>query len=156
MPTVPAPNTFCWLNVVVAPILLISDRIDWYSWLAAVCCAPFSVPFETSVARVTARFSRLVTCDNAPSATCRRPTPSCALVCDCVNAVAFACSPLTRESPAASSEPELIFDPDDNCCRVLERLLFVLLRLCAAYIADRLFKTPRDMGHSLRCVELRP
>src|SRR6516162_8883557 len=61
-----------------------------------------------------------------------------------------------RESPAASSEPELIFEPDESCCRVFDRLLFVLFRLCVAYIADRLFKTPRDMGHSLRCVELRP
>ena len=30
------PKTCSWLNVVVVPMLLISDRIDWYSWLAAV------------------------------------------------------------------------------------------------------------------------
>src|SRR6185437_5172959 len=137
-------------------MLFTSERIDWYSWLAAARCALFSVPFDTSVASVTARLRRLVTCESAPSATCKSPTPSCALVCDWARAVALACRPLTSESPAASSEPELIFDPDDNCCRVLERLVLVLLRLCAAYIADRLFKTPRDMGNSLRCVELRP
>src|SRR5215469_1574020 len=51
-----------------------------------------------------------------------------------------------RERPAASSAPELIFEPEDSCCKVLLRLLFVLFRLFAAYIADRLFKTPRDMG----------
>ena len=40
-------------------------------------------------------------------------------------------------------------EPEDNCCRVVERLLLVLFRLFAAYIAERLFKTPRDMGYSL-------
>src|SRR5258708_27334566 len=98
----------------------------------------------------------LVTCDRAPSATCSKPTPSCALVSDCVRACEFGCSPLTSERPAASSAPELIFDPEDSCCSVFERLFCVLLRLFAAYIAERLFKTPRDMGFSLRCVGLRP
>ena len=65
-------------------MLLISDRIDWYSWLAAASCDELRVPFEASVASVTARLSRLVTCESAPSATCRRPTPSVALVCDWV------------------------------------------------------------------------
>src|SRR5215469_12033967 len=129
-------------------MLSISERMDWYSWLAADCCEPLRVPFETSVASVTARLSRFVTCERAPSATCSRPTPSWALVCDCARAVALACRPLTSERPAASSAPELIFDPEDNCCSVLLRLLLVLFRLLAAYIADRLFKTPRDMGFS--------
>src|SRR5258708_9961687 len=130
-------------------MLLISERMELYSWLAAVCCEPLRVPFETSVARVTARLSRFVTCDRAPSATCNKPTPSVALVCDCDNAVALACRPLTSESPAASSAPELILEPEDSCCNVFDRLFCVLLRLLAAYIAERLFKTPRDMGYSL-------
>src|SRR6202035_585701 len=57
---------------------------------------------------------------------------------------------------AASSAPELIFDPEDSCCNVFDRLACVLFRLLSAYIAERLFKTPRDMGFSLRCVGLRP
>src|SRR3954471_22146499 len=119
-------------------MLSISERIDWYSWSAAVFCEPLRVPFETSVASVTARLSRFVTCERAPSATCSRPTPSVALVCDCAKAVELACRPLTSESPAASSAPELIFEPEDICCRVLLRLFCVLFRLLAADIADRL------------------
>jgi hypothetical protein len=113
-------------------MLLISARIDWYSWLAAPSCVLLSVPFEASVASVMARFSRLVTCDRAPSATCSRPTPSVALVSDCVSAAEFAASPFTSERPAASSAPELMRDPDDNCCSTVCRLLFVLLRLFSA------------------------
>src|ERR1039458_10429872 len=105
------------LYVVVDPRFGISDRIDWYSWLAAVSCEPLRVPFEASVASVTARLSRLVTCERAPSATCNRPTPSWALVRDWARAVELACRPLTSERPAASSAPELILEPDDNRCR---------------------------------------
>src|SRR5580698_774595 len=125
-----------------------SDRIDWYSWFAAASWLELRVPFEASVASVTARLSRLVTCERAPSATWRRPTPSWALVCDWARACELAWRPLTSESPAASSAPELIFEPEDNCCRTVLRLLVVLLRLFSAYIAERLFKTPRDMGYS--------
>src|ERR1039458_9743316 len=95
-------------------MLEISDRIDWYSWLAAVSWLALSVPFADSVASVTARLSRVVTCERAPSATCRRPTPSVALVSDCVSAVWLAASPSTNERPAASSAPELILDPEDR------------------------------------------
>src|SRR5579863_6577593 len=130
-------------------MLLISERIELYSWLAAVCCEPLRVPFETSVANVTARLSRFVTCERAPSATCRRPTPSVALVSDWVSAVWLAWRPLTSERPAASSAPELMREPEDNCCKTVCRLLFELLRLFSAYTAERLFKTPRDMGFSL-------
>src|SRR5580704_17896577 len=129
-------NTAWLLYVVVVPMLFTSDKIDWYSWLAAVSCEEFSVPFEASVASVTARLRRLVTCERAPSATCRSPTPSCALVPDCVKAVWLAWRPSTNERPAASSAPELIFEPEDNCCSVFERLLFVLLRLFSAYTAE--------------------
>src|SRR3954470_18963159 len=120
------PNTDIWLYVVVEPMLEISERIELYSWFAADFCAPLRVPFETSVASVTARLSRFVTCERAPSATCNRPTPSWALVCDWDKAVALAARPLIRERPAASSAPELIFDPEDNCCNVFDRLLLVL------------------------------
>src|ERR1035438_3396771 len=130
-------------------MLLISDRIDWYSWLAASVWEVLRVPFEASVASVTARLSRLVTCERAPSATVNRPTPSVALVSDWVRACELACRPLTSERPAASSAPELIFDPEDNCCRTVDKLLLVLFRLFSAYTAEMLFKTPRDMGYSL-------
>src|ERR1700756_5221425 len=118
-------------------MLSISDRMDLYSWFAADCCEPLRVPFEASVASVTARLSRFVTCERAPSATCRSPTPSWALIWDCASAVAFACSPSTSDRPAASSAPELILEPEDSCCRVFDRLLLVLFRLLAAYIAER-------------------
>src|ERR1700678_1968931 len=123
-----------------------SERMDWYSWFAAESWLALRVPVEASVSSVTARLSRLVTCESAPSATCRRPTPSWALVCDWARACELACRPSTRESPAASSAPELIFEPEDNCCSTVFRLLVVLLRLFSAYIAERLFNTPRDMG----------
>src|ERR1019366_4596485 len=116
-------KTCCWLKVVVEPMLLTSERMDWYSWLAAVNCVPVRVPFEASVASVTARLSRFVTCERAPSATFSRPTPSWVLVCDWARACELACRPLTSERPAASSAPELIFDPEDNCCSTLDRLL---------------------------------
>src|ERR1700691_654615 len=127
-------------------MLLTSDRIDWYSWLAAASCELLRVPFEASVANVTARLSRLVTCERAPSATCSRPEPSVALVCDWVSAIWLASRPLTSERPAASSAPELIFEPGDNCCTILLRLLLLLFRLFSAYTADMLFRTPKDMG----------
>src|SRR5271166_5116934 len=130
-------------------MLLISERIELYSWFAAASWEPLRVPFEASVASVTARLSRLVTCERAPSATCSRPTPSVALVLDWVRDAELAARPLTSERPAASSAPELIFDPEDNCCRVFDRLLLVLFRLFSAYMALRLFKTPRDMAFSL-------
>ena len=114
------------------PILLTSARIDLYSWLAAPSWVEFSVPLEASVASVMARFSRLVTCDRAPSATCSRPTPSAELVSDCVSAAEFAARPFTSDRPAASSAPELMRDPEDNCCNTVCRLAFVLLRLFSA------------------------
>src|SRR5579863_378709 len=113
-------------------MLLISESIELYSWLAAVCCEPLRVPFETSVANVTARLSRFVTCERAPSATCGRPTPSVALVADWVRALELAWRPLMRERPAASSAPELMREPEDNCCRTVCRLLLVLFRLFSA------------------------
>src|ERR1035438_2427566 len=142
-------KTAASLYVVVVPMFEISDKIDWYSWLAAVSCEELRVPFEASVASVTARLSRFVTCERAPSATVNRPTPSWALVFDCERATEFACNPFTRERPAASSAPELIFDPEDNWFNTFDRLLLVLLRLFSAYIALRLFNTPRDIAFSL-------
>src|SRR3954451_20207750 len=113
-------------------MLLISERIDWYSWLAADNWDVFRVPFDASVASVIARFNRFVTCESAPSATCSIPTPSVALLADWLSALALACSPFTRESPAASSAPELMREPDDSCCNTVCRLLFVLFRLFPA------------------------
>src|SRR5579884_4518833 len=83
-----------------------------YSACVAACCAAFNVPLEASVASVTARFNKLVTCESAPSATCRKSTPSDAFFADCDSAVAEAVRPLASESPAASSAPELMREPD--------------------------------------------
>jgi len=71
-------------------MLLISARMEVYSWLAADSWVELRVPFEASVARVTARSSRLVTWERAPSATSSSPTPSVALVSDCDRAVELA------------------------------------------------------------------
>src|ERR1700678_2822990 len=137
-------------------MFVISPMIEEYSAWAAVDWLVLRVPFEASVASVTARLSRLVTCERAPSATCSRPEPSVALVCDWVSAIWLASRPLTSERPAASSAPELIFEPEDNCCRTLLRLLLLLFRLFSAYTADMLFRTPKDMGVLLiGCVDLR-
>ena len=72
------------------------------------------------------------TLDSAPSATWSSPTPSVALVVDCVSAAELAARPFISERPAASSAPELMRDPDDNCCSTVCRLLFVLFRLFSA------------------------
>src|ERR1035437_6609909 len=113
-------------------MLLTSARIDWYSWFAAEDWEVLSVPFEASVAKVMARLSRFDTCARAPSATLRRPTPSVALVADWVRAEELACRPFTSDRPAASSAPELMREPEDNCCRTFCRLLLVLFRLFSA------------------------
>jgi hypothetical protein len=55
-----------------------------------------------------------------------------AFVFDWVNAEELAANPFTSDKPAASSAPELILDPDDNCCRTVCKLLFVLFRLFSA------------------------
>ena len=65
---------------------------------------------------------------------------------DWVSAVELACRPLMRDNPAASSEPELMREPEDNCCKTVCRLLLVLLRLFSAYSAEMLFSTPNAMG----------
>src|ERR1035441_8787966 len=127
-------------------MLLISARIDWYSWFAAPSWVLLSVPFDDSVASVIARSRRLVTCASAPSATSSRPTPSVAFVFDCVSADELAARPFTKERPEASSAPELIRDPDDSCCSTVCKLLFVYVILFWAYIAHRLLNTPRAMG----------
>src|SRR5690242_6022656 len=113
-------------------MLLISARIDLYSWLAAALWVAFSVPLPASVARVTARFSRLDTCESAPSAVCSRPTPRLTLLADWVRADWLACRPLASERPAASSAPELIREPEESWVSTFCRLVCVLLRLFAA------------------------
>src|ERR1035441_3467990 len=123
-------------------MLLISDMIDWYSWFAADSCVGLRVPLEASVASVMARLSRLVTCERAPSATSSNPTPSVELVLDWVRADELAWSPLIRESPAASSAPELILEPDDNCRSTFCRLLLVLFRLFSSPSASNLPSSP--------------
>src|ERR1700733_4427100 len=127
-----AAKTAWLLDVVVAPMLLISARIDWYSWFAAPYCEAFSVPLPASVASVTARLSRLLTCEGAPSAVCSRPTPRLTLLADWVSADWLACRPLASERPAASSAPELMREPEESCVSTFCRLVCVLLRLFAA------------------------
>src|SRR5579875_1360566 len=113
-------------------MLLISSRMDWNSELAALVWLLFRLPLEASVARVTARFSRLVTCDNAPSATCSSPTPSVAFVEDWARAAELAARPFASDRPAASSAPELMRDPEDSWVSVFCRLDCVWFRLFSA------------------------
>src|SRR5579864_4185247 len=123
---------------------LTSARIEEYSASIAKRCGFDTVPLADSVASVTARLSRVVTCERAPSATCSLPTPSCALREDCVRAVMLACRPSAIARPAASSAPLLIRDPEDNWNSVLCRLLFVIpSSFCAASDAG-LFRMLRD------------
>src|SRR5258708_5309800 len=77
-------KTLLLLKLVVEPMLPISVRMFWYSWLAELTWLELSVPFEASVASVTARLSRLVTWESAPSAVCSRPTPLAAFWADWV------------------------------------------------------------------------
>src|SRR5581483_9717381 len=117
----------------------------------AVRCASETVPLADSVASVTARLSRVVTCERAPSPTCSLPTPSCALREDCVRAVMLACSPSAMARPAASSAPLLMRVPEDNWNSVFCKLLLVTPNwFCAASDAG-LFRILRDMIFS--CVE---
>jgi hypothetical protein len=120
------------LYSVVLPIVPICVRMSWYSWFAAPICEIDSVPPPASVASVTALVSKLVTCESAPSATCRNPAPSLALLDDCASAAEFAASPFAIDSPAGSSAPELIFEPEDSCVKTFCRLDCVLFRLFSA------------------------
>src|SRR5207247_9146500 len=96
-------------------------------------CDCETVPVAASVASVTARLRRVVTCARAPSATCSLPTPSFALREDCVRAVMLACKPSAMARPAASSAPVLIRDPEERRNSVFCRLPPVIDRLfCAA------------------------
>src|SRR5579864_4124170 len=112
---------------------LTSARIEEYSASIAKRCGFDTVPLADSVASVTARFSRVVTCERAPSATCSLPTPSLALRADWVRAVMLACRPSAMARPAASSAPELMREPEDRAYRVFCKLACVIDNwFCAA------------------------
>src|SRR5580698_764977 len=108
----------------------------------AVLCESDTVPVDDSVASVTARFSKLVTWESAPSATCSSPTPLLALLADWVRALILACNPLAIASPAASSAPLLMRWPEDNCSNTLCKLVFVVDRLFSAARDAMLFRIP--------------
>src|SRR4051794_27127657 len=93
----------------------VSVRISRYSECAAATWLVFNVPLEASGARVMARVRTLVTWARAPSATGRKSTPCDAFLADCERAVEEAWRPFARERPAASSAPELMREPEDNC-----------------------------------------
>src|ERR1039457_1606940 len=111
--------------------------------------------FEPSVARVTARFRSVVTCDRAPSAVCNMPIALLAFCCDCVSAAMFAPIPFAIDKPAASSEPELIFKPVDNWVRVFCRLDCVLDSAFSADREEMLLRIESAMGVSPCCALLR-
>ena len=60
-----AVNTEVPLKVVSVPMLLISVLMEVNSVFRAVCWAPLTVPVAASVAKVTARFNKVVTWDSA-------------------------------------------------------------------------------------------
>ncbi len=127
-----AEKTALPLKLVLEPMSPISVRMFWYSWFAESAWEVFSVPLAASVASVTARLSRLVTCDSAPSAVCSRLTPELTLAPDWVRAETLACRPLATARPAASSAPELMREPEDSWVSVFCRLACVWLRLFCA------------------------
>ncbi len=101
--------------------------------MASRCEPSFTVPLADSVARVTARFSRVVTWERAPSATCSLPVPSVAFCADWVRAVMLAFKPSAMASPAASSAPELMREPEDNSYSVFCKFICVIDNwFCAA------------------------
>ena len=102
------------LYVVLLPIWSISALICANSDCSATRCESDTVPVEDSVASVTARLSRVVTCDSAPSATCSMPTPLFTFCSDWVRAVTLAWRPLAIARPAASSAPVLMREPEDS------------------------------------------
>lgn len=116
-------NTFVPLKFVVEPIWLISFMIDVNSVFAAVLCEVVRPPLAASVAIDTAWLSSVVTCERAPSAVCRRPTPLEAFWLDWVRAAMLAPNPLAIERPAGSFAPELILNPVDSCWSVFCRLV---------------------------------
>src|ERR1035437_11180340 len=110
------------LKFVVVPMLPICDRMFCYSCFAELTWPLVSVPFADSVARVTARSSRLVTWESAPSAVCNRPMPEVAKCEDWARAASLACRPSDKARTAASSATELLRDTAEGCCTVLYRL----------------------------------
>src|SRR5271167_169094 len=107
------------------------------------------VPLADSVARVTARFRRVVTCDKAPSATCSLPAPSVAFSADWVSAVTLACKPLAMAKPAASSAPELIREPVDKRYKVFCRPMLVTFNWFSAANDGMLYRILIAMGYLL-------
>ena len=138
-----AENTWLLLKVVVPPTLLIWVRIDWNSRSSAAVWLEVRPLFEASVASVMARLSNVVTCASAPSAVCSKPILLVAFCADCVSAPMLACMALAIDRPAASSAPELIFEPDDSCASALPRLAWALeswLWACSAEIFVRILR----------------
>src|SRR5690349_19308348 len=113
------------------------------------CWAVLTVPLEASVASVTARLRSAVTCERAPSATCREPTPSDALRADWVRAVMLAWRPSAIANPAASSAPELIREPDDSCESVFWSDAWVIANWFCAARDETLLRILNDMLYLL-------
>ena len=102
------------LKFVVEPIWLISLRIEANSVCRAVDSLEVRPPLAASVAIVTARLSWVVPANSAIGGL-RRPTPLEAFWLDWFRAAMLAPRPSAIERPAASSDPELILSPVDNC-----------------------------------------
>src|SRR5690348_2643190 len=149
MEVVEAVNTLEPLKLVLEPMLSISFLILLNSLSSAVCWVAVTVPLLASVARVTARLSRLVTWERAPSATWSWPTPSLAFCEDWLSAVMLACMPLAMARPAASSAPLLMREPDDNWNRVDCNCAWVLDKAFCAASAGMLCRMLIDMGKTL-------
>jgi len=98
---------------------------------AAPSCAPLSVPFEASVASVIARPA-----GSSPGQSAighlKQPYTFRDIGSRLGQGGRIGCKAIHQRKPAESSAPDLILDPDDNCCRTVCRLLLVLLRLFSA------------------------
>ena len=126
----------------------ISDLMEVNSAFRATRWVSLTVPVAASVASVTARLSRVVTCDMAPSATCMRPTPSVALRADWVRAVTLAFNPSAIARPAASSAPELMREPDESRSKVVFRDAPVIDNWFCAARDVMLFRMLSAIGNS--------
>src|ERR1700761_7212100 len=129
--------------------------MDWNLVFNPVYCEPLMSLVEPSVAIVTARSSRVVTWERAPSAVCSRPTPFDAFCCDWVSAAMLDVMPLAMERPAGSSAPLLIFKPVDNSVRVFCSEVCVLFKAVSAVRSEMLFRTDIDMLCSFGFANLR-
>jgi len=107
-------------------------RISWYSWLAAPSCEPDSVPRRFPVASVHCAGQRTRYCRQRAIRNLQKARASLALAGGLRKRRRVRRQAVAIDSPAGSSAPELIFEPEDNCVNTFCRLDCVWFRLFSA------------------------